>query len=59
MKTTKTTKTTNEETNIEVNSNKGVSPEVKAKIKPRGLWGLYEGKMFLNGTSNEVFNLGM
>ena len=50
----------NEKTNRKVNSRRStVSEEVKAKIKPRGLWGLYEGKMFLNGTSNEVFNLGM
>ena len=55
-----TTKTTDEKINGKVNSKKStVSEEVKAKIKPRGLWGLYEGKMFLNGTSNEVFNLGM
>ena len=56
----KTTKTANEKMNGKVNSKKStVSEEVKAKIKPRGLAGLYKGKMFLNGTSNEVFNLGM
>ena len=56
----KTTKVANEKTSGKVNSKKStVSEEVKATIKPRGLWGLYEGKMFLNGTSNEVFNLGM
>lgn len=29
------------------------------KIKPNGLYGLYKGKITLNGTSNEVFNLGL
>ena len=29
------------------------------KIKPSGLYGLYKGKIILNGTSNEVFNLGL
>ena len=50
-KTTKR-KTTKKETDSE-------EMDARVKIKPRGLCGLYEGKMFLNGTSNEVFNLGM
>lgn len=29
------------------------------RVKPRGLVGLYKEKMFLNGTSNEVFDLGL
>jgi len=53
MATTK--KTT---TNGKIDSN-NKSVDTKTKTKPRGLWGLYEGKMFLNGTSNEVFNLGL
>jgi len=52
----KTTKIANEKTNEKKST---VSDEVKATIKPRGLWGLYKGRIFLNGTSNEVFNLGM
>ena len=31
----------------------------RARIKPRGLAGLYAGKMKLNGTSEEIFNLGL
>jgi len=54
-----TTKTIKEKTNENVSSNESKNFDVKAKIKPRGLWGLYKGKMFLNGTSNEVFNLGL
>ena len=55
-----TAKIANEKTIKKANSSKStVSDEVKARIKPRGLVGLYKGKMFLNGTSNEVFNLGM
>ncbi len=30
-----------------------------AKSHHSGLYGLYRGKMVLNGTSNEVFNLGL
>ncbi len=39
----------------------GKSKNVSAsiKIKPSGLYGLYKGKITLNGTSNEVFNLGL
>lgn len=33
--------------------------DIALKIKPRGLYGLYKGQMTLNGTSNEVFNLGL
>ena len=51
-----TTKTIKEKTSEKVSSNK--SSDVKA-IKTNGLIGLYKGKMFLNGTSNEVFNLGL
>ena len=29
------------------------------RVKPRGLVGLYKEKMSLNGTSNEVFDLGL
>lgn len=31
----------------------------RARIKPRGLAGIYAGKMKLNGTSEEIFNLGL
>mgnify|MGYP004451820307 CR=1 FL=1 len=37
---------------------KPTSAPTSARIKPRGLYGLYKGKMSLNGTSNEVFHLG-
>ena len=33
--------------------------DAKSKIKPRGLWGLFEGRIHLNGTDEEVFNLGL
>jgi hypothetical protein len=29
----------------------------RSRIKPRGLWGLYEGRIHLNGTDDEVFSL--
>lgn len=40
-------------------ASKATTTSSVARIKPRGLYGLYKGKMSLNGTSNEVFNLGL
>ncbi len=40
-------------------SNRQTTTDVMRRIKPRGLYGLYKGQMTLNGTSNEVFNLGL
>ena len=31
--------------------------DVRHRIKPRGLWGLFEGRIHLNGTDDEVFSL--
>ena len=31
--------------------------DVRSRIKPRGLWGLYKGEITLNGTSEDVFSL--
>ena len=31
--------------------------DAKSKIKPRGLWGLFEGRIHINGTDDEVFEL--
>ena len=33
--------------------------DARSRIKPRGLWGLYKGRIHLNGTDDEVFNLGL
>lgn len=38
---------------------KNKTTDAAIKIKPSGLCGLYKGKIILNGTSNEVFNLGL
>jgi len=43
------------------------SPKAKAsatvdacsRIKPRGLRGMFKGRIILNGTDEEVFNLGL
>jgi len=31
--------------------------DARSRIKPRGLWGLYKGRIHLNGTDDEVFSL--
>ena len=31
--------------------------DARTKIKPRGLWGLFEGRIILNGTDEDVFSL--
>gem|GEM_PF-1729714 len=31
--------------------------DVRHRIKPRGLWGLYKDRIYLNGTDDEVFGL--
>ena len=31
--------------------------DVRSRIKPRGLWGLFEGRIHLNGTDEDVFSL--
>ena len=31
--------------------------DVRSRIKPRGLWGLYKGKFLSVGTDDEVFGL--
>jgi hypothetical protein len=31
--------------------------DAKHKIKPRGLCGMFKGRIILNGTDEEVFNL--
>ena len=31
--------------------------DVRHRIKPRGLWGLYKDRIHLNGTDDEVFGL--
>jgi len=33
--------------------------DAKSRIKPRGLRGMFKGRIILNGTDEEVFNLGL
>ena len=33
--------------------------DVRSRIKPRGLCGMFKGRIILNGTDEEVFNLGL
>ena len=33
--------------------------DARSRIKPRGLRGMFKGRIILNGTDEEVFNLGL
>ena len=33
--------------------------DARHRIKPRGLCGMFKGRIILNGTDEEVFNLGL
>ena len=36
-----------------------VAIDARSRIKPRGLIGMFKGRIILNGTDEEVFNLGL
>ena len=36
-----------------------VTVDARSRIKPRGLRGMFKDRIILNGTDEEVFNLGL